>query len=151
MSAATKAKFHADFRAGIEAFERTRLAKVAANVTSPKTGPNVLNPFKPAPAKTVNADGTPFKPQTSSTITHPGPVVTSGSGPILAAGDRSRTPAKPPASVNNDDFVSINLRPGEVDVLAQHGISVGIRQGMLSIKRLYEPAALGILQQARGG
>ena len=71
-----------------------------------------------------------------------------------ASHDRSRTLAKLPASTIAGDFVPLasmaraaGLCPDAVEVLAQHGITAGIRAGILSVERKYAPAASAVLNQ----
>ena len=126
-------------------------------VLTPKTGPNTLAAFVPAPARTVNADGLPVKPQGPANITKPAPTAITGGSPIMAGADRTRTTAKPPVSTVNNDFVAVadmvgvlRLRPGDVERLQNHGISIGVRNGVLCIARQYIPSATGIILQSRG-
>lgn len=128
-----KSKFNADLRRGIAAFDKNHITKAS------------------------NSDGLPTKAKAPAIISKPAPTVITGGNPIMAGADRSRTPAVAPTSTQVNDFVAIeslagiaSLRPGEVEHLAAHGISAGIRNGVLSISRKYEPAATGILLAARG-
>jgi hypothetical protein len=146
--------------------EPQRIAKAAGpdsgtagvNVTNPKPRPNVLLPQNVSPAKTMESDGRTARQNTPTTIGQKTPVIISGSGPKMPGLDRSRTPAKPPASTNKGNFVSfadmpgvVGLRPGEVEFLGSHGITVGVAAGVLSIARIYVPAATSLLAQMRGG
>jgi hypothetical protein len=108
--------------------------------------------------KNFNADGTPTKAPTPAVIGPKASPVISGGSPIMSATDRSRVQAKAPTSDQGNDFVAIEslngvgaLRPGEVEHLAAHGISAGIRNGVLCVTRKYAPAATGIIQQGRSG
>lgn len=105
----------------------------------------------------VNADGTETKAKTPAIITKPSPTVIAGGSPYMAGNDRSRTPAKAPASTVNGDFIPVTsmtgvggLRPGEIEVLARHGINVGLRAGVLTIERKYHLSASAVLFAARG-
>ena len=168
MSAANK--FACDWSRGIAAAKLERLAKKAGPdsstagvvVATPKPGPNVLNPFVSAPARTHNPDGTPYIAQVSATISKPAPTVIGNTSPYIVASDRSRTPAKAPSSTQNGNFSPVDLmpvndmtgvgglRPGEVELLAGHGINVGLTGGVLTLQRKYHLAASAVLFAARG-
>lgn len=171
MSTKFKAKIDAQIRMGLaaaaEKFERTHLAKKAGpdgstagvSVTTPNAGPNVLTPFVSAPPRTVNADGTDYRPQAGAIISKPGPTVTNGTGAVIerrVGADLASIPTTPQSDASGN-FVAVKdlaeisglLAPGDIERLGNHGISVGVRNGLLSIRREYAPTAVGIILQAR--
>ncbi len=113
---------------------------------------------KAAASASQNADGTATKPKTPTIMGEKTPVSLTGGSPLLPGADRSRTPAKAPASaLPESPFVPIAqtpigwFRPHEIEHLANHGVSVGIVNGIMSIKREYLPSATGLISLARGG
>lgn len=162
-----KAKFAREFQEGIDAFNRTHIAR-AGGPDANTAGVNVLNvtgtqvdaaPPTKAFQRTVNADGTQTKPQAPAIISKPGQTVITGGSPLIQrqGADLASIPTMP-QSDQNGDFVAIRdmaeigglLRPGEIERLGAHGINPGVRNGLLSLQRQYVPAAIGILRQARG-
>jgi hypothetical protein len=75
---------------------------------------------------------------------------------IKADADVSRLTAKPPASgLNGTDFVAWADVPGSgtrgaIEHVESHGINVGVRNGILSLRRLYLPSATSLLSQMGG-
>lgn len=129
-----KARFHAEIQRGLDAATQHRFGK------------------------SVNADGNPTKAPTSAVIGPKVSPVISGGSPIMSATDRTRVQAAAPASDQGNDFVAIesldgvkHLRPGEVEHLAAHGITAGVRNGTLCVSRKYAPTAAGLIQQGRSG
>lgn len=88
----------------------------------------------------------------------PGPVIqqrVTGQKPTINT-NGTRWKAPEPAAVSNsvaiNDLPGIStLRPGEAEYLSAHGITLGLRNGLLSLNRAYAPAAAGIILQVRGG
>jgi hypothetical protein len=76
---------------------------------------------------------------------------------IKADADASRLTAKPPASgLNDTDFVAWADVPGSdkhgsIEHVESHGINVGVRNGILSLRRLYLPGATNRLAQLGAG
>ncbi len=72
---------------------------------------------------------------------------------IKAGADASRLTAKPPASgLSDSPFVALADIPGggsrgAIEHLEAHGISVGVKDGVLSLRRLYLPSATSLLSQ----
>lgn len=124
---------------------RDRLAKLDTALTSG------IAKISAAPGEAgVNAAGMPTKGKSSPIIAREGvnaagmPIKPQAS-PIIAREDRN-------AQVAFSAIAGIGqLRPGEVECLAGHGINVGMHKGILSITRAYVPAATNLLQQFRGG
>ena len=107
-------------------------------------------------AERVNVDGNETKLSNSAVVQKGHANITSGS-PITAGADRTRTAAVMPQSGVAGNFVAVadmsavvGLRPGELEHLQGHGISVGVVNGVLSVQRKYAPAAQGLIQQVRG-
>jgi hypothetical protein len=118
---------------------------------------NTPLPQNVAPRKTAENDGrTPRISAPTVLGSTKGGKVGTGS-PLVTGTDRARATAKAPTSTGNGDFVAIGdiagvglLRPGEVEHLAGHGISVGVHQGVLKVSRTYVPTVAGLIAQARG-
>jgi hypothetical protein len=126
------------------------------SVTSVQT--NAALPTTATP-RTTNADGKDTKPQAGAIISKPGPTVTSGTGAVIerrVGADLASIPTTPQSDASGN-FVAVKdlaeisglLAPGDIERLGNYGISVGVRNGLLSIKREYVPAAVGIILQAR--
>ena len=110
MNAASK--FACDWQRGIAA---AKLAHIQ------KAGPTVVSETQ----RDFNADGTPYKAQSSATI------AASASVPICETSIK-------------------HLAPGEIEHLANHGVSIGIEKGLVSLIRSYVPTAERLIAQVRG-
>lgn len=104
----------------------------------------------------VNADGLAVR-NAPVRITTGAPVMSNGKT-LLPGTDTSRIPAKAPSTgANEHSFVAVasttigSLRPGDLEHLAGHGVTVGLQAGIFTIKREFAPAAEGIIGQLRGG
>jgi hypothetical protein len=70
---------------------------------------------------------------------------------IKAGADASRLTAKLPTSgLNDNEFVAWadvpgSGKPGSIEHVESHGINVGVRNGILSLRRLYLPSATSLL------
>lgn len=139
-----------------------RLAKVSptpsdagvnvSNVTG--TANNKALPKGTAP-NTLNSDGLPVKATTPAIIGTKKPVVMGNGVVTMAGADRSRTAAKAPTSEADDrPFVPLDeLGSGYrvVEHLQNHGVAVGIKNGILTVARAYVPSAKNLIAQLSGG
>lgn len=117
---------------------------------------NAAMPTKATP-QTVNGDGLATKPTKPAIMGTKKPVTVTGGSPLMAGADRSREAAKPLDSgeigpaFHAMSHLPKGDHPAAIQLLEQHGISVGIKDGILVIQRKYVVAATGLLQTFAGG